>query len=112
MGNACSTSWLLNHCFNLPRTSSQSEDENYSSKTMTEPSIIPANDKQTATVSNSFPNDIISILFSRLSFYMVLAILGKKILLDFFRLLKICVLSEEVGMKHLLCLVLRNHFHM
>jgi lysophospholipase-2 len=50
MGNACSTSWLLNHCFNLPRTSSQSEDENYSSKTMTEPSIIPANDKQTATI--------------------------------------------------------------
>ncbi len=50
MGNACSTSWPLNQCFNLPRTSSQSEDENYPPQNMTEPAIIPASDKHTATV--------------------------------------------------------------
>lgn len=112
MGNACSTSWPLNHCFNSPRTSSQSEDENNLSKTMTEPAIIPASDKQTATVSRLFSNNVISLLFFRLSSYMVLAMLGRRILLNFFHLFEICSFSEEVGMKHLLCVVLRNHFHM
>jgi hypothetical protein len=112
MGNACSTSWPLNHCFNLPRTSSQSEDENNLSKTMTEPAIIPASDKQTATVSDLFSNDVLFLLFFRLSSYMVLAMLGRRIILNFFRLSGICLLSEEIGMKHLLCVVLRNRFHM
>jgi len=54
MGNTCSTSWPLNLCINSPRTSSQSEDENNLSKNMTEPAIIPATDKHTATVSGGF----------------------------------------------------------
>ncbi len=51
MGNSCSTSWPLNLCLNSPRTSSQSEDDNNSSKSMSEPAIIPAKGKHTATVS-------------------------------------------------------------
>jgi hypothetical protein len=52
MGNSCSKSWPFNHCLNSPRTSSQSEDENSLSKNMTEPAIIPASDKHTATVND------------------------------------------------------------
>ncbi|CAF1450035.1 unnamed protein product [Adineta ricciae] len=50
MGNSCSTTWPLNHCLNAPRTSSQSEDQNNILKTMSEPVILPASDKHTATV--------------------------------------------------------------
>lgn len=51
MGNSCSTSWPLNICLNPPRTSSQSEEENYLTKNMTETAIISPKDKHTATVS-------------------------------------------------------------
>lgn len=50
MGNSCS----LNICLNTPRTSSQSEDENYLRKNLSEPAIISPRDKHTATVSLSF----------------------------------------------------------
>lgn len=51
MGNSCSASCPLNICLNVPRTSSQAEDEILQAKSMDECAIIEAREKQTASVN-------------------------------------------------------------